>query len=128
MTKNLEASVPMFMANAADVASLNVKPFLSEEIQSKLGTRTPLVVPLKVKRISWSGFVYRTTEGKECCEGKVHLAAGIISLHLGKVRQCAVLRLELPRNGLQPQVLHGIIVPALSKRFPVETIIRKLLG
>lgn len=45
----------MFMAKAADVASLRVRPSRSDEIQSQSGTRAPDVVPLYVKRMSCLG-------------------------------------------------------------------------
>ena len=42
----------------ADVASASVRPRRSAAIQSAFGTRTPLVVPFHVKRMSWSGDVF----------------------------------------------------------------------
>ena len=47
----------MSMAKAAEVASFIVMPVRSSAIQSRLGTRTPEVVPLNVKQMSWSLFV-----------------------------------------------------------------------
>ena len=50
VTSSLRQSISI--AKAADVASQIVNPFLFSGIQSKLGTLTPPVVPLKLKIIS----------------------------------------------------------------------------
>jgi hypothetical protein len=47
----------MSIAKMAEVASQMVRPSRASEIQSRLGTLTPAVVPLKVKMQSCEGSV-----------------------------------------------------------------------